>query len=169
MNLTILLPRQSQRWWEYRIFCDDCANNYRLLKQGNSVVPVRIEDVTSRETARDEWHRGTRDLLRRDDVKEVLNGLVARLDRCSTKAAAYRLLQGAGFYLGSQSTFTRKYKGASDWVSNAVGIPDHVESALSAVNSTNPAIMAEIQRLEELIRYADSPCEVVGEPLVRAT
>lgn len=159
--------RASQRGWEMDITCTDCRGEYGLVIQGDYVIIVRQTDIAAARQRQGEWHEGSKALRQRDDVRAIAARLEGLLEACRSRAEAYRLLQRSGFFLGSQSTFGRHWKGASEWVKQNLHSPSDIADAMKVVGVDDPGIATEIARLKEL--GAEGLLPVVGEPLVRTT
>ena len=92
-------------WNEHDLSCNDCSKKYTFL-DGKLVLKA---DAEERERRQHRWAHKQRSIVASAPVKQVLEKLVARLDREKSVAAKYRALKGHRMADCTEGTFRKRF------------------------------------------------------------
>jgi hypothetical protein len=112
-------PRGGRSTYAAEFQCEQCVREY-VIEDGGV---VRRVDHERRADAEGEFAAARNELMTSEWVTELLRHLAAYLDQKPSKAAIYRCLDHHGLAGYSQSHFTQKWRGGTDWVSRILNLP----------------------------------------------
>ncbi len=158
----------SSKWFEHEIKCTSCNATYDLIEQGQGYVFVRRSDLAAHEDISKRYSASCETLMATEPVKSLLKDLVAVIDREPSMAAKHRFLVRNHLVLESYSTFTRKWRGAGDWVEKNVSA-GNLDRIMTVLHKQDPGISKDLSRLSELNDLRRAPVPIVGEPLFDPT
>jgi hypothetical protein len=101
----------GDEWFEGRIECPRCSELYEIVQQGKQMDLVARADLEEIQRRRAAASAAEQAFMERDDVQAVLQRFAAKLDDLRSKAEVWRYLGSLGFYVHSQSTFTKAWAG----------------------------------------------------------
>jgi hypothetical protein len=136
----------SNRWFEGRVECRNCAGIYEIVQQDNAMVVVTRSDIEEQQRQRDEASEASRGFMARSEVQAVLRRFGEKLDSFRSKAEVYRYLKQLGFNVQSQSSFSSKWRGGASWAAGWRNEYD-VERALAGLGDYDAHLVEEIARI----------------------
>lgn len=144
-----------------RINCAQCSQIYQIVTQNGDFCVVDKQDVASRDAAKQNTQASYNSLRSSPEAKAFLAQLAARIDQEPSKAAKYRLLQGAGLVHETQGTFTKNWPGAARHLDVHCS-PWAYRRYAAIVGGIDPALEPALKQYELLARNSESPLPVVA-------
>lgn len=142
--------KASQRSWDTDITCAQCKRDFVLLHRRPQFLVVLKTEIEKARAAAAAKSKQQETFMASPKVAELKGQLIGRLASIRAKAAVFREVRDAGFFIMAPSTFVAKYSGAEAWVNENFHRPSDVVAALRLLGRASDPLAVQAAQFAQL-------------------